>query len=214
MPKPPQGLDAQQRKAIDLCPKLENLFHVVWPKARIYPTAADCLHIANNLCVVKQAPNPKEVNVTALKHGRLLLRHLPSLRSAWENSARLCTVRVGDREFVLDQLALDNCLSVLKIIEKTEQGVTAFLKACPPPQQYPPNSAAFIADAVEMTWHGVHGARVPKAKGPRDPLCHFVSEAMSLIGKPLSRSTVSDMLRDRHHRPRISRRPHLKKAWG
>jgi hypothetical protein len=51
---------------------------------------------------------------------------------------------------------LDNCLSVLKIIEKTEQGVTAFLKACPPLQQSTPNSAAFIADAVEMTWHGVH----------------------------------------------------------
>jgi hypothetical protein len=214
MAGPSGGSDAHERRVYELCPKLECLFKVAWPKAEEHPTASDCLNIAYKLFNVKEAPRPRKVNTTALKHGRLLMQHLPSLRSAWEAAAQLQTVRVEDREYIRDQLALDNCLSVLKIIEKTEQGMTAFLEACAPLQQSLPNNAAYIADAVEMTWHGVDGARVPKAKGPRDPLCHFVSEALSLIGKPLSRSTVSDMLRNRHHRPRKSSQPRLKKARG
>jgi hypothetical protein len=214
MAKFPRGLDAQQLAAIDLCPRLEKLFQVVWPKAKQYPTASDCLQIANKLYIVKKTPHPKKQSPPALKHGRLLLKHLPSIRNAWEASAQMHTVQAGDREFILDQLALDNCLSAIEIIENTEKDVTAFLKACAPPKQSTPNSAAFIGDAVRMTWHSVEGARVPKANGPRDPLCLFVTEAMTLIGKHLSRSTVSDMLRKRHRRQRKSDRPRSKKSRG
>jgi hypothetical protein len=215
MAKFPRGLDAQQRAAIDLCPRLEKLFQVIWPKAKQYPTASECLHIANKLYIVKETRHPKKKQSSpALKHGRLLLQHLPSIRNALEASGRLYTVQAGEREFILDQLALDNCLSTIEIIEKLEQDVTAFLKACAPPKQSTPNSAAFIEDVVRMTWHSVEGARVPKANGPDDALCLFVTEALALIGKRQSRFTVSDKLRNRNDRQRKSDRPPLKNSRG
>jgi hypothetical protein len=209
-----RGSDAQQRKAIELCPRLEDLFKVIWPKANQYPTASDCLNIAYKLYVVNDTPRPKKPSSTALKYARLLLLHLPSVRSAWESSAQMHKVRVGGDEIILNQLELDNCLSVLKTIENTELGVTAFLRRCAPLQQSAPNKAAFIADAVQMTWLLAKTAPVPKAVGPNDPLCRFVTEALALVGIRRSPSTISEMLRNRYDRQRKSDRPRLKKVQG
>ena len=156
---------------------------------------------------MKIAPKPKKAAPpTALKHGRLLLQHLPTIRQTWEAAARMCKMESDGYEIVIDQSTFDNCQSVLGVIEQTEQYVRAFLEACKHVRQPSPNGAAFIADAVKMTWQNVPGSKVPKSVGPNDPLCRFVTAAMALIGKNLSAATVSDMLRDRQQRRKQSKR--------
>lgn len=91
-----------------------------------------------------------------------------------------------------------------------------------------PNPARFIASKLEYAWRnedGLHdlllrtidsltneqlrppGHEVPRSrrlmdKGPRSPLCGFVTKALVLAGINYSENYVSDLLRDRAQRPR------------
>ena len=189
---------------MDLCQRLERLFRETWPKAKHHPNVTACYGLATRINTVKVAPKPKKVaRPMALKHGRLLLQHLPTLRQTWEAAAQMHKMEIDGREIVIGQSGLDNCVSALAVIKQTEQCVQAFLEACRVVQQPPPNGAAFIAAAVKATWESVRGAKVPKSVGPNDPLCRFVTASMTLAGKHLSAATVSDMLRGRHRRKKV-----------
>jgi hypothetical protein len=156
---------------------------------------------------VKNSPKPKkQTSPTALKHARLFLRHLPAIRRDWENAAQMCTVETDGAEIVRDTINYENFSSVIRLIDQTKMQVQAFLEACTLPHRQTPNPAAFIADAAQTAWERVETDAIPKANGPGDPLCLFVTEAMSLAGKTLSPETVSDMLRDRHQRKRSAKR--------
>lgn len=202
----PHQPDAHQRAIMDLCRRLERLFRELWPRARRHPNVSACYGLATRISIVKIARKPKKVaRPTALKHGRLLLQHLPTLRQTWEAAAQMHKMESDGREIVIDQSGLDNCVSVLAVIKQTEQCVQAFLEACTVARQPPPNGAAFIAEAVKTTWASVPGAKVPRSVGPSDPLCSFVTASMALAGKHLSAATVSDMLRGRDRRKKSKR---------
>ena len=199
--------DARQREVMNLCQKVEWLFRKMWPKAKRHPSVTACYSVAIRINIVKITPRlKKSAPPTALKHGRLLLQHLPTIQQPWEVASQMYKMDTDDGEIVVDQSGLDNCLAVLGTIKQTEQCVRAFLQACTPARQVTPNGAAFIADAVRRTWGSIPGAKVPRSARPDDPLCRFVTEAMALVGKNLSAATVSDMLRDRRQRRKKSKR--------
>jgi hypothetical protein len=198
--------DAHQREVMDLCRRVERLFREIWPKAKRHPNLTECYSVATRINIVKVARKPKKsAPPTALKHGRLLLQHLPTIRQSWEDAVQMHKMESDGREIIIDQRGFDRCNSVLGAIEQTEHCVRAFLEKCTPVRQQPPNGPAFIRDAVQKTWASVRGAKVPKSVGPNDPLCCFVTASMALIGKHLSPATVSDMLRDRQRRKKSKR---------
>jgi hypothetical protein len=195
--------DAYQREMMVLCRKVEQLCRDTWPKAKRHPSLTDCYGVAVWINVVKITPKPRKTPApAALKHGRLLLRHLPMIQQAWKDAAQIYKMEIDGREIVIDQRAFDNCHSVLSLIRQTEQCVQSFLKSCTLARQMPPNPAAFIANKVQETWRAVPGATVPRSNKPNSPLCHFVTRALALAGKHFTLDTVSEMLRGRQRRPR------------
>jgi hypothetical protein len=189
-----------------LTKQVEQLFRDAWPKAKRYPDLAACYSVAVRINIVKITPKPKKPGpLAALKHARLLLRHLPTIRQKWESDAQMYKMESGGREIVIHQRSLDHCSAVLEKIDLTERCVRIFLDACTPAALARPNPARFIAEAVRGAWQRVRGgAKVPKLGEPHGPLCLFVTAAMRLTGKTLSPETVYEMLRARRRRSKKS----------
>lgn len=194
----PSGALVLPVEMAQLCMKLQRLFRECWPNASRYPDLAACRDVAGAVDFAKtliKVPRKWSPPV-ALKHARLLLRHLPSVRRQHEAEA--------DAYQMLGlQAVVDRQLAILETIKQTGHWAQTFLKDCAPAPPIP-SPAFLIKERVQAAWANVAGGRVPKSVGPADPLCFFVASAMGLAGKPLSPETVSDLLRHRRRRRKKS----------
>jgi hypothetical protein len=180
--------------------QIQKLFDKAWPRAARYPDIWACHRLAVSINVVRVAPHPAaSENPIAIKYGRLLLRHLPVLRQNLK--AELHYLQTW-KDVGYPAGDLVNRTALLDTIERTEQCVGSLVEAWKPARPRLPNPATFIANKVQEEWAGVPDAKGTRSNAPNSPLCFFVREALGLAGKHFALETVSDMLRERHHRER------------
>lgn len=165
---------------VDQIDQVDHLFRETWPRAKRYPDRGACYSVATSIDIVKNvARKPQLKRPEALKHARLLLRHLPDIRRRWIDLP-----------------------TAPDLIDQTEKCVRAFLDVFTPPRRRSRNPARLIAVEAQKAWTSVPGAKVPRSPKPEAPLCRFVAAALNLAGKNLSHDRVSDLLRERERRRR------------
>jgi hypothetical protein len=130
------------------------------------------------------------------KYGRLFLQHLSTEKSTYE--ARIAGKKTSNLEFQVSKS--------MRLAEKYVQNLLKFYEF--PIQQWTwHDDARSIEQLTKQAW-GTAG-REPRSRGPNDPLCIFVTDALNAIRirnlqhrkdtppKPLTPEAVSEALRGR-----------------
>jgi hypothetical protein len=194
--------------------KVLELFREAWPDHNRHPDLGPCYSIATAMNTVQsqgvKIPKwpPLLGSVEAAKHARLFLKCLPAAREKLEVLDFRQAPDFGS--YSVDSLPVE-FREIMELIDKmvaVERDVRALLDARHP-FHGPRNPARFIAEWVRDAWIRTGERSPPRSEGrpeqrlgEDDPLCVFVTRALAAIGHNFRPSYVSDMLRDRHHRPR------------
>jgi hypothetical protein len=149
------------------------------------------------------------VNVKAAKHARLFLKHLKPDRERLHHLDPRQASRHEARDWLIVGAFFPYPIETLpeewrKIVEQIDkmQAVESDVRALldiPYPFPDRRNAARFIGEAAIKAWCDA-GEKPPLS--PTGPLCLFVTLALAAVGYNYAESHVSDMLRDRHNRPR------------
>jgi hypothetical protein len=209
-------MDATTRRSSVTAERVSELFREVWPDRKCYPDLAACSFVAVRLETVKRMgvkrPKSPPPLGKAVKPARAFLRQLPTARKKLVVFDIRQNRRIPDQPIDIETLQSE-FQKIIELVDKmaaVERDVRALLDA-PFPFADRRNAAHFIADTAQKAWRRAGETDAPRSDPPdrsserspeNDPLCVFVRHALAEIGHEYSISYVSDMLRDRHHRPR------------